>query len=136
MVHYSETTSTLYQEYLPVRRRLDPSPGPLFRSESRRNAGQPISVDTWHEVVERLAARVGFAHRLTTHTFRHLCLTHLARAGWGLHDIVTFAGHRSVQTTLMYIHLSGRDLGPKYARAMEDIRQWSIDGLSEGDGHP
>ena len=33
--------------------------------------------------------------RFSTHTTRHLCLTDLARMGWELHAIATFAGHRS-----------------------------------------
>jgi integrase len=32
--------------------------------------------------------------QFSTHTLRHLCLTDLARAGWELHAIATFAGHR------------------------------------------
>ncbi|WP_427189195.1 site-specific integrase [Enterobacter hormaechei] len=39
---------------------------------------------------------------LTTHTFRHLRLTHLARAGWKLHEIATYAGHRDLRTTQIY----------------------------------
>ena len=37
----------------------------------------------------------------------HLCLTDLARMGWELHAIATFAGRRSTESTLTYIHLSG-----------------------------
>ena len=33
-----------------------------------------------------------------------------ASMGWELHAIATFAGHRSTDSTLQYIHLSGRDL--------------------------
>ena len=54
-------------------------------------------------------------------TLRHLCLTDLARAGWDIHEIAAFAGHRSVQTTLLYIHLSGRDLSRKLASGMAQI---------------
>ena len=35
-------------------------------------------------MVDRIAERVGLRHRFTTHTLRHLCLTHLARVGWSL----------------------------------------------------
>jgi integrase len=57
----------------------------------------------------------------TTHTLRHLCLTDLARADWDIHEIATFAGHRSIQTTLLYIHLSGRDLASKVAKSLDQI---------------
>ncbi|MFD7011120.1 tyrosine-type recombinase/integrase [Rhodococcus jostii] len=58
---------------------------------------------------------------VSTHTTRHLCLTDLARTGWELHAIATFAGHRSTETTLTYIHLSGRELADKLARGMDHI---------------
>ena len=80
-------------------------------------------------MVDRIAERVGLRHRFTTHTLRHLCLTHLARAGWALQDLAVFAGHRNLQTTLLYIHLSGRELGPKYAQAMHQIRRWAAQAM-------
>lgn len=46
--------------------------------------------------------------------------------GWELHAIATFAGHRNTDTTLQYIHLSGRDLADKPARGMEHIHAWRI----------
>ena len=61
---------------------------------------------------------------ISTHTFRHLRLTHLARAGWKLHELATYAGHRDLATTQIYIHLSGRDLAARMAGAIEtaDLR--------------
>src|SRR4051794_40686854 len=66
--------------------------------------------------VERIADRIALAAnlpRFSTHTTRHRCLTDLARMGWELHAIATFAGHRSTDSTLQYIHLSRRDLSAK-----------------------
>jgi integrase/recombinase XerD len=70
--------------------------------------------------------------QFSTHTLRHLCLTDLARAGWELQAIATFAGHRNLATTLQYIHLSGRDLAGKLAHGMAQIHTWRIQTLSEG----
>jgi integrase/recombinase XerD len=64
--------------------------------------------------------------QLTTHTFRHLCLTDLARSGWDLHEIAIYAGHRSLETTMLYIHLSGRDLSDKLHRGMQSIHRWRV----------
>ena len=69
--------------------------------------------------------------RFTTHTLRHLCLTDLARAGWDIHEIATFAGHRSVQTTLLYIHHSGRDLARKLAAGMAQVHAQRTRMLAE-----
>ena len=57
--------------------------------------------------------------------------TDLARAGWELHAIATFAGHRSLATTLQYIHLSGRDLANKLAHGMAEVHAWRVEQLSE-----
>jgi integrase/recombinase XerD len=58
-------------------------------------------------------------------------LTDLARAGWDIHEIATFAGHRSVQTTLLYIHLSGRDLSLKLAASMAQVHARRAQMLAE-----
>jgi integrase/recombinase XerD len=70
-----------------------------------------------------------------------LCLTDLARAGWELHLIATFAGHRSTQTTLQYIHLSGRELAIKLQRSMAEVHaqrvaQLARPGRSHRDDRP
>ena len=130
IVPYSADASALYQAYLAHRRTVSRERGPLFLSESRRNYARPLSIWTWSKVVEGIAARSGVA-QLTTHTLRHLCLTDLARAGWQLHEIATFAGHRSLQTTLRYIHLSGRDLSEKLHQGMAQIHAWRSRMLAE-----
>ncbi len=57
-------------------------------------------------------------------------MTDLARMGWELHAIATFAGHRSTESTLTYIHLSGRDLAEKLNRGMQQIHSWRLDMLT------
>lgn len=124
IVPYSAATGELMTAWLRRRRELSRSAGPLFLSESRRNHACPISIWTWTKVVKGIAGRAGLS-KFTTHTLRHLCLTDLARAGWDIHEIALFAGHRSTQTTLQYIHLSGRDLAEKLERSlasMHDLR--------------
>jgi integrase/recombinase XerD len=125
VVPYSEATSTLYGAYLRERRTLSTERGLLFLSESRRNRARPITIWTWSKVVEGISARSGVPE-FTTHTSRHLCLTDLARA-----KIAIFAGHRSIESTLLYIHLSGRDLAAKLARGMASIHDWRVRTIAE-----
>ncbi|MEV7595851.1 site-specific integrase [Kitasatospora sp. NPDC089797] len=133
VVPYSASTGVLMSAYLAHRATISRARGTLFLSESRRNHGQPLTLWTWSKVVRRiaLAARVP---QFSTHTTRHLCLTDLARMGWELHAIATFAGHRNTDSTLQYIHLSGRDLADKLARGMEHIHAWRIQMLTSADG--
>lgn len=130
MVPYAAATGELLHQYLDHRRTISRNRGPLFLSESRRNYASPLSLWTWSKVVRQIALRAGLP-RFSTHTFRHLCLTDLARAGWDIHEIATFAGHRNTATTLQYIHLSGRDLAERLNRGMEQIHAWRVRTLAE-----
>ncbi|MBV9483236.1 MAG: tyrosine-type recombinase/integrase [Acidobacteria bacterium] len=130
VVPYSTATAELVAAYLKRRRELSRERGRLFISESRRNAGKPISIWTWSKVVEGISEGSGIAE-FTTHTTRHLCLTGLARANWDVHEIAAFAGHRSVQTTLLYIHLSGRELAAKLAKGMAEIHAWRTQAMKD-----
>ena len=72
--------------------------------------------------------------KFTTHTLRHLCLTDLARSGWELHAISQFAGHRNPETTMIDIHLSGRDLQDRMDKGMAEIHAWR-ELQTTGDSH-
>ncbi|MGB6165010.1 MAG: tyrosine-type recombinase/integrase [Pseudonocardiaceae bacterium] len=129
VVPYSAPTGVLLSGYLAHRAALSRARGPLFLSESRRNRGEPLTLWTWSKVVRRIAL-VAEVPRFSTHTTRHLCLTDLARMGWELHAIAAFAGHRSTDATLTYIHLSGRDLADKLNKGMEQIHSWRVEMLA------
>jgi site-specific recombinase XerD len=120
VVPYSAAAGALLARYVVERRAITRRRGALLVSESRRNRGEPISPWTWSKVVRALALRAGLP-AFSTHTLRHLCLTDLARSGWELHAVALFAGHQSTQTTLQYIHLSGRDLAARLESGMAQI---------------
>lgn len=64
---------------------------------------------------------------------RHPGRTHF-QAPCGGHELATYAGHRSMQTTLLYIHLSGQDLAEKLARTMGGPEGWLARALHDRDG--
>ena len=84
---------------------------------------------TWSKVGRRIALAANVP-QFSTHTTRHLCLTDLARMGWELHAIATFAGHRLTESTMCYIHLSGRELSDKLNRATAVLRAERIGTLT------
>lgn len=130
MVGYEKTTSRLLQAYLRQRRALSTKHGPLFLSESHRNASNPLALVTWSKVVQKLAVRAGLP-RFTTHTPRHLRLTHMARAHMELHQIATYAGHKSLASTMLYIHLSGVELTEAVSKSLAGFEHWIETSLSE-----
>ena len=129
MVPYSEVTGTLFRQYLEHRRGLSRASGPLFLSESPRNYAAPITLWTWSKVVRSIALRAGVPS-FSTHTLRHLSLTDVARAGWELHEIARLAGHRSLETTQQYIHLSARDLSDRFRSTMDQVHAWRLEALA------
>jgi integrase/recombinase XerD len=130
VVPYSAVSGQVLAGYLRYRRAITTARGALFVSESPRNRGVGVSPWTWSKVVRSIAVRAGVP-AFSTHTLRHLCLTDLARSGWELHQIATFAGHRSTDTTQRYIHLSGRDLAKRLESGMTQIHQSRVAQLGE-----
>lgn len=127
IVCYSPAVIPVLAAHLMQMKRTGIVRGALFRSASDRNQGAPLSFWTWSKTVRKWALESGMPD-ISTHTFRHLRLTHLARAGWKLHELATYAGHRDPVTTQIYIHLSGRDLAARMVGAIEtaDIRMANL----------
>ncbi|MDQ3816197.1 MAG: tyrosine-type recombinase/integrase [Acidobacteriota bacterium] len=128
VVVYSEVTGRLFKAYLTHRFAITRERGRLFLSESPRNFSAPLSYSTWSKVTRDIAVRSG-VENFSTHTLRHLRLTDLARSGWELHWISKFAGHKSPETTMLYIHLSGRKFSKAFERSMGAIHDWRISTL-------
>lgn len=123
VVGYGEATNRLLEAYLQRRKALSPKRGPLFLSESHRNVSHPLAPVSWSKIVQKLALQANLP-QFTTHTLRHLRLTHMARAHMELHQIALYAGHASLQTTMLYIHLSGVELTDAVKRSLAGFEQW------------
>ena len=89
-----------------------PDPGLLFLSESTRNPGRPLSSGAFDEIIERVRATLNLP-ALVPHTLRHQRCTILRRAGVSLEDIALIAGHKSTETTLLYIHMTPVELSKR-----------------------
>jgi len=92
--------------------------GQIFLSESTRNPGRPLSVGAFDEVMERVREQVGLC-ALTPHTLRHQRCTILKRAGVSLEDIALIAGHKSTESTRLYIHLAPSELSQRIRAKVE-----------------
>lgn len=82
--------------------------------------GQPLSAAGLDEIVSGVRTRAGIEH-LTCHQLRHTCFTQLREAGKALEAIQAQAGHRSIESTRIYLHLANDWLAGEYRRACEAI---------------
>jgi integrase/recombinase XerD len=82
--------------------------------------GAPLSAYGLDQIVEDARARAGIA-RLTCHQLRHTCLTRLREAGMALEAVQAQAGHRSIESTRIYLHLANTWLAEEYTRAADAI---------------
>jgi integrase/recombinase XerD len=82
--------------------------------------GQPLSAEGLDEILAGARRRAGPAHA-TCHELRHTCLTRLREAGMALEAVQAQAGHASIETTRIYLHLSNSWLADEYRRAAEAI---------------
>jgi site-specific recombinase XerD len=82
--------------------------------------GQPLTAAGADEIVTGARRRAGLT-RLTCHQLRHTCFTRLREAGMALEAIQAQAGHRSIESTRLYLHLANDWLAGEYRRACEAI---------------
>lgn len=78
--------------------------------------GEPLSAEGVDEVLGAARLRAGLEHA-TCHELRHTCLTRLREAGMALEAVQAQAGHRSIESTRVYLHLTNDWLAEQYRRA-------------------
>jgi site-specific recombinase XerD len=90
--------------------------------------GRPLSADGLDEIVSAARARAGLVHG-TCHELRHTCLTRLREHGMSLEALQAQAGHRSIASTQLYLHLGADWLADEYRRAAEAIEAQAMVGV-------
>ena len=78
--------------------------GPLWRSMIGRTLGARLGTRQITHVIKRAAKRAGLPPEISIHTLRHTGCTLALEAGATLHQVQTHARHKSINTTLRYIH--------------------------------
>jgi site-specific recombinase XerD len=69
-------------------------------------ASEPMSVNSIQQCLRRVVAATGLPEGTCTHTLRHSYATHLLDEGVNIRLISAYLGHDSLETTLIYAHLT------------------------------
>lgn len=72
----------------------------------QNGADKPINAFYLSRHIHEHEARLGWEQRLTCHSFRHAFGTHLYENGVDLMTIKTLLGHKSINSTTIYVHLA------------------------------
>jgi integrase/recombinase XerD len=120
LVPLSPTFFVTVGDYLRHERPPDAATDRVFVVLKGRRRGQPLSAEGLDEILSAARARAGLVHG-TCHELRHTCLTRLREGGMTLEALQAQAGHRSLSSTRVYLHLSADWLADEYRRATEAI---------------
>jgi integrase/recombinase XerD len=102
-------------------RYLEAARGSFLRGRSERalfltRFGRPFTRMGYWKLLRDAARAAGLTVRISPHTLRHSCATHLLEGGCDLRVVQEILGHRSIETTRIYTHLDRNRLRELHQR--------------------
>ena len=92
----------------------------VFLVMKGRNRGQPMTVGALDTIIEYHREKAN-TPGIQCHRLRHTCFTKLRQGGMSLEALQAQAGHRSITTTRIYLHLCPRELQQEYLRVSDSL---------------
>jgi len=114
--------------YLDVERPANVETDKVFVVLKGPRRGSPLSPRGLDEIMRGARGRAGLAHA-SCHELRHTCLTRLREAGMSIEALQAQAGHASIETTRVYLHLTNDWLAGEYRKAAEVIDAQNLEAI-------
>jgi integrase/recombinase XerD len=129
LVPVSQSFFATVAGYLNTERPVDAATDRVFVALKGPRRGQPLSADGLDTVLVAARHRAGLVHG-TCHELRHTCFTRLREGGMAIEALQAQAGHRSIASTRIYLHLGDGWLADEYKRAAEAIEAQTTIGAA------
>jgi len=107
LVFLSEIAKFYLKKYLEKRNDKEPA---LFISLSKNSKFKRLTPRGVEKIIKYYAKKSGIIKKITPHTLRHQFATDLLMAGADLRAIQLLLGHKNLQTTQIYTHLTNKEL--------------------------
>jgi site-specific recombinase XerD len=107
LVFLSETARHYLKKYLEKRADKEPA---LFISLSKSSKFKRLTSRGVEKIIKYYVKKAGIIKKITPHTLRHQFATDLLIAGADLRAIQLLLGHKNLQTTQIYTHLTNKEL--------------------------
>ena len=78
----------------------------LSTNQGASTANLPMSPTAVQGAIKKITKEIDFGKKVSLHTLRYSYATHLLEAGLSLKAIQKYMGHSSLQTTMIYLHLT------------------------------
>jgi integrase/recombinase XerD len=130
LIPLSPTFFATVARYMDHERPTETTNDALFVALKGERRGHPLSVPGLDQIIRAARERAGLSHG-TCHELRHTCFTRLREAGMAIEAIQSQAGHRSITSTRVYLHLSVDWLADEYRRASEAIEAQALVGVAQ-----
>lgn len=133
IVSMSDKFFTAVGDYLDIERPPGCATERVFVALKGPHRGRALTADGLDEIFAGAKQRAGLDHG-SCHQLRHTCLTRLREAGMALEAVQAQAGHRSIESTRIYLHLTNDWLADEYRRAaaLIDVDNAKVTDRAEG----
>lgn len=78
----------------------------IIAKQGKSTAQAAMSPKAVQGAIKLITTQIDFGKKVSLHTLRHSYATHLLEAGVSLKAIQKYMGHSSLQTTMIYLHLT------------------------------
>lgn len=116
VVPITRTARRFIKKYLQKSRLSFTSKNPSIEYLFTNFSGGKMSMLTLSRIIRKYVVKAGIQKKITPHTLRHTCATHLIARGASVRYVQELLGHSCIMTTQIYTHIMPVNLKEVYLK--------------------